>query len=123
MSDATLNDSLRLTQLTLVLRNYCRGHQSFWNCELLLVYWLMRRATTLIHTSEIKNFAQFTFNYVCIDFVKVRTLIMLMSFLKQAQRQLTWFLRATWCPQAPSCWWPLNQWHNEGGKERHLPPG
>ena len=40
-----------------------RGHQPFWNCELLLVYRLMRRATCLIHTSE----AQFTFTYFGID--------------------------------------------------------
>jgi len=36
------------------LRFNTGGHQPFWNREILLVYWLMRRAASLVHTSEIK---------------------------------------------------------------------
>ena len=34
-------------------------------------------------------------------FVNVKTLIMLMLFLKQARGRPTWSLRLTWCPRAP----------------------
>ena len=79
------------------LNGYSRGHQPFWNCELLLVHRLMRRATSFMHTFEIK----ILLNLPLIIWV----LIMLMIFLEPARGRPTWSLRATWCPRAPR-WWP-----------------
>jgi len=84
-------DSVRLVQ----------GLPTFWNCELLLVYRLMGRATSLIvcvlHTSEMK----FLLNLPSIILVLVKTLIILLLFLEQARGRPTCSLRATWCPWAP----------------------
>ena len=77
-----------------------RGDQPFCNCELLLVYRLIRRATSLMHTSEIKILLNLP--------LIIRVLIMLMLFLEQARGRPTWSLRATLCPRAP-CWWRLSQ--------------
>jgi len=62
-----------------------RSHQAFWNCELHLVYRLMRRATSLIHTSEVKILLNLPSIILVLIFVNVKALIMLMSFLEQAQ--------------------------------------
>ena len=83
-----------------------RGHQPFWNCELLLVYRLNLRATSLIHTSEMKVLLNLLSIISVLIFVNVKTLILLMLFLEQARGRRTWSLRVTWCPQAPR-WWPL----------------
>jgi len=65
--------------------NQTRGHQPFWNCELLLVHRLMRRATSLIHASDIQNLLNLPSTIVVLIFVNVKTLIMLMLFLEQAR--------------------------------------
>ena len=90
---------------------YNRGHQPFWNCELLLVYQLMRRDTSLMHTSEIKILLNLHSIILVLIFVNMKTLIMLMLFLEKTRGRPTWYLQATWCPRAPR-WWPLlyNQW-------------
>ena len=85
---------------------YSRGHQPFWNCELLLGYRLMRRATSLIHTSEIKILLNLPSVILVLIFFNVKALTMLMLFLEGARGRPTWSLRATWCPPAP-LWWPL----------------
>jgi len=79
----------------------CRGHQPLWNCELLIVYWIMRRATSLIHTSEIKVFLNLPSIILILIFVNMKILIMLILFLEQTRGRPTWPLRATWCPRAP----------------------
>jgi len=82
------------------LDNLAHGfHQPFRNCER-LVYRLIRRATCLIHTSEIK-ILNLPLIMLVLIFVNVKTLIMLILFLEQARGRPTWSLRATWCPQAP----------------------
>jgi len=68
----------------------------------------MRRATGLIHTSEIKILLNLPSIILVLIFVNVKTLIMLMLFLEQARGRPTWSLRATWCPRALR-WWPLLQ--------------
>ena len=47
------------------------------------MYRLMRRATGLIHTSEIKVLLDFPSIILILIFVNVKTLIMLMLFLEQ----------------------------------------
>ena len=64
------------------------------------MYRLMRRATSLIHTSEIKILLNLPSLLI---FATVKTLIMLMLFLEKARGQPTWSLQAIWCPWAP-CW-------------------
>ena len=81
-------------------------HQPFRNCKLLLVYQWMRRATSLIHTSEIKILRNLPSVIAVVTFVNVKTLIMFILFLEQARGWPPWSLRVTWCPQAPR-WWPL----------------
>jgi len=90
-----------------------RGHELFWNCKL-LVYRLMQRGTSLIHTSEMKLFLSLPSIILVLIFFNVKTLIMLMFFLQQAYGWPTWSLWATWCPWAPR-WWPLGQmfWFRE----------
>ena len=83
-----------------------RGHQPFRNCELILVDRLMRRATSLIHTSEVKILLNSPSIILILIFVNAKTLIMLILFLEKARGRPTWSLRATWCPRAPR-WWPL----------------
>jgi len=65
------------------------------------VYRLMRRATNLIQTYEIKMLLNLPSVISVLIFLNVKTLIMLMLFLEQARGRLTWSLRATWCPRAP----------------------
>jgi len=60
----------------------------------------MQRATSLIHTSEIKSLPNLPPIILVLIFVNVKTLIMLMLLLEQACGRPTWSLRATWCPQA-----------------------
>jgi len=91
----------------LILSFYLRGRQPFWNCELLLVHrGLMRRATSLIHTSEIIILLNLPSIILVLIFVNVKTLIMLTLFLEQTRGRPIWSLRTTWCPRAPR-WWPL----------------
>jgi len=52
---------------------YIRSHQPFWNCELLLVYRLMRRATSFIHTSEIKILFSLLSIIFILIFINVKT--------------------------------------------------
>jgi len=87
-------------------RRYTKGHQPFWNCELFLVYRLMRRYTSLIHASETKILLNLPSIILVLILVNVKTLIMLMSFLKQTRGRPRWSLRATCRPRAPR-WWPL----------------
>jgi len=94
---------------------YGRGHQPFWNYELLLVYRLMRRATSLIQSSEIKMLLHLPSIILELIFVNVKTMIMLTLFLEQARGRPTWSLRATWCPRAPR-WWPLVYGHHQTGR-------
>ena len=61
----------------------------------------MRRATGLIHTSEIIFLLNLPLINLVLIFVNTKTLIMLMLFLEQARERPTWSLRATWCLQAP----------------------
>jgi len=89
-----------------VRRVYFRGHQPFWNCDLLLVYRLMRRATSLIQTYEIKILLNLPSVILVLIFVNVKTLIMLMLFSEQTRGRRTLSLRAARCPRAPR-WWPL----------------
>ena len=56
----------------------------------------MRRATSLIHTSEIKILLNLPSILI---FVTVKALIMLMLFLEKARGRPTWSLRATWRPR------------------------
>jgi len=62
-----------------------RDHQPFCNCELLLVYRLKRRATSLMHTSTIKSLLNLPPIILVLIFVNVKTLIMLTLFLEQAR--------------------------------------
>ena len=64
---------------------YTRDHQPFWNCELVLVYRLMRRATSLVHTCEIKILLNLPSIILLLIFVNVKTFVMLMLFLEQAR--------------------------------------
>ena len=73
---------------------------------LLLVHWLMRRATSLIYTSKLTLLLSLLSIIVVLIFDNVKTLIMLMLFLEQARGWPTWSLWATWCQRAPR-WWPL----------------
>ena len=83
---------------------HIRGHQQFWNCQLLLVDRFMWRATSLIYISEIKILLNLPSIILVLIFVNVQTFVKLMLFLEHARGRLT--LRATWCPRAPR-WWPL----------------
>jgi len=53
---------------------------------------LMRRATGLIHTSEIKILLNLPSNILVLICVNVKSLIMLMLFLEQARGRPTWLL-------------------------------
>jgi len=64
--------------------SYSRGHQPLWNCVLLPAYRLMRRATSLIHTSEIKILLNLSLIILVLIHVNVKTMIMLLLFLEQA---------------------------------------
>jgi len=59
------------------------------------VYRLMRKATSLIHTSAIKNLSNSLSVILVLICVNVKTLIMLMLFLEQACGRPTWSLWAT----------------------------
>ena len=85
---------------------YARGHKPLWNCKLLLVCRLMRRATSLIHIFEIKILLNLPSIIFVLTFVNMKTSTMLMLFSEQARGRPTWSLRATGCPRAPR-WWPL----------------
>jgi len=50
----------------------------------------MRKATSLIQTSEIKSTLNLPSIILVLIFVNVKTLIMLMLFLEQARGRLTW---------------------------------
>ena len=84
----------------------CQGHQPFWICELLLVYRSLQRATSLIHTSEIKFLHNLLSIVLVLIFINVTTLIMLLLFLEQVPERPTCSMRGTWCPPAPR-WWSL----------------
>ena len=58
----------------------------------------MRRATSLIHTSEIKILLNLLSILLALIFVNVKTLIMLMLFLGQVCGHPMWSLQASWCP-------------------------
>ena len=66
----------------------------------------MRRATSLIHISEVKILLNLLSIILVLIFVNAKTLIMVILFLEQVSRRPTWSLRATWCPWAPR-WWAL----------------
>ena len=72
---------------------WTRGHQTFWNYELLPVYRLMRRATNLIQTYEIKILLNLPSIILVLIFLNVKTLIMLILFLEQARGRLAWSMR------------------------------
>jgi len=61
----------------------------------------MRRATSLMHTFEIKN--MFNLSVIMLlklmTFICVEALILLLLFLEQARGRPTWSVRATWCPR------------------------
>ena len=71
-------------------------------------YSIMRRATSLMHTSETKILLNLPSLILVLIFLNVKTLIMLMLFLERARGRPTWSLRVNWCPRAPR-WWPLLQ--------------
>ena len=64
------------------LIDYIRGHEPFWNCELLLMHRLVCRATSLIHISEIKILLNLPSTILVLIFVNVNTLIMLMFIFR-----------------------------------------
>jgi len=70
----------------------------------------MWRATSLIHTSEIKILLNLPSIILVLMFVNVKTLIMLISYLEQARERPTCSLQATWCPRGPP-WWPWSCWN------------
>ena len=70
-----------------------QGSQPLWNCKLLLVYRLIRRATSLIHNSKIKTLLSLPSVILVLIFFNVKTLIISMSLSKHARGWLPWSLR------------------------------
>ena len=85
---------------------YNRDHQPFWNCKLLLVYRLMWRTTSLIHTSETKILLSLHLIILVLIFVNGKTFIMPILVLEQTRGGPTSSLWATCRPRAQR-WWPL----------------
>ena len=86
---------------------YCRGHQLLWNCELLPGYRLKRRATSFIHTSEIKILLNLPSIILVFIFVNAKTLNF--EDIENANAIFRTGQRATWWRRAPR-WWPLFYW-------------
>ena len=61
----------------------------------------MGRATSLIHTSEIKILLNLPSVILVLVLVNVKTMIMLMLFVEQARGRPTWSLGETWRPRTP----------------------
>jgi len=69
---------------------HIRGHQHFWNCQLLLVDRFMWRATSLIYISEIRILLNLPSIILVLIFVNVQTFVKLMLFSEHARGRLTW---------------------------------